>query len=228
MNRVIRACVELGSQNPIVSIHDQGAGGNGNVLKEIVEPIGAKIEVCEQYVGCNSCANFQWQIRKILVGDETLSVLEIWGAEYQEADALLIKPEDMEFFSSLCQREGCPVAYVGVVTGDGRVVVHDEKDDSTPFDLELDHVLGKMPRKTFNSNRMKVDAQPLNLDLKQTSDYNAATKSILDRVLRLLSVGSKRFLVHKVDRSVSGLIAQQQCVGPLHIPLANNAVTAQR
>lgn len=178
--------------------------------------------------GCNSCANFCWQIRKILVGDETLSVLEIWGAEYQEADALLIKPEDMEFFSSLCQREGCPVAYVGVVTGDGRVVVHDEKDDSTPFDLELDHVLGKMPRKTFNSNRMKVDAKPLNLDLKQTSDHNAATKSILDRVLRLLSVGSKRFLVHKVDRSVSGLIAQQQCVGPLHIPLANNAVTAQR
>lgn len=167
------------------------------------------------------------QIRKILVGDETLSVLEIWGAEYQEADALLIKPEDMKFFSSLCEREGCPVAYVGVVTGDGRVVVHDEKDDSTPFDLELDHVLGKMPRKTFNSNRVKVAAQPLSLNLA-VHDHHAAIKSILDRVLRLLSVGSKRFLVHKVDRSVSGLIAQQQCVGPLHIPLANNAVTSQR
>jgi phosphoribosylformylglycinamidine synthase len=173
-----------------------------------------------------------FQIRKILVGDETLSVLEIWGAEYQEADALLIKPEDIEFFSSLCQREGCPVAYVGTVTGDGRVVVHDEKDNSTPFDLELDHVLGKMPRKTFTSNRVKIDAKPLSLSLsleaKTESDHNAATKAILDRVLRLLSVGSKRFLTSKVDRCVSGLVAQQQCVGPLHIPLANNAVIAQR
>ena len=159
-------------------------------------------------------------------------MLEIWGAEYQEADALLIKPEDMEFFSSLCQREGCPVAFVGTVTGDGRVVVHDEKDDSTPFDLELEHVLGKMPRKTFTSHRTAIDAQPLsmNLDIKKsdTNDCSTATKAILERVLRLLSVGSKRFLVHKVDRSVSGLVAQQQCVGPLHIPLANNAVIAQR
>ncbi len=162
-----------------------------------------------------------------MVGDETLSVLEIWGAEYQEADALLIKPEDMTFFSSLCEREGCPVAYVGTVTGDGRVVVHDEKDNSTPFDLELDHVLGKMPRKTFNSNRVKMAGQPLSLQI-DAKDHHAATKAILDRVLRLLSVGSKRFLVHKVDRSVSGLIAQQQCVGPLHIPLANNAVISQR
>ena len=74
VNRVIRALVELGSENPIVSIHDQGAGGNGNVLKEIVHPAGAKIE-----------------IRDVLCGDNTLSVLELWGAEFQENDALLVK-----------------------------------------------------------------------------------------------------------------------------------------
>jgi phosphoribosylformylglycinamidine synthase len=78
VNRVIRACVELGDRNPIVSIHDQGAGGNCNVLKEIVEPAGARIE-----------------IREIPLGDDTLSVLEIWGAEYQENDALLLRPEHM-------------------------------------------------------------------------------------------------------------------------------------
>ncbi|MEJ2548749.1 MAG: AIR synthase-related protein, partial [Gemmatimonadota bacterium] len=88
VNRVLRACVELGERNPIVSIHDQGAGGNCNVLKEIVEPTGARIEV-----------------RAIPVGDETLSVLEIWGAEYQENDALLLRPGDEGLFRDLCERE---------------------------------------------------------------------------------------------------------------------------
>jgi phosphoribosylformylglycinamidine (FGAM) synthase-like enzyme len=81
MNRVIRACVEMGEQNPIVSIHDQGAGGNCNVVKEIIYPAGARVE-----------------IRKILLGDNTLSVLEIWGAEYQEQNALLIRPESADNF----------------------------------------------------------------------------------------------------------------------------------
>ena len=88
LNRVIRACVELGNDNPIISIHDQGAGGNCNVVKEIIYPAGAKIE-----------------IRKIQIGDNTLSVLEIWGAEYQEQNALLIKPDKADIFEELCKRE---------------------------------------------------------------------------------------------------------------------------
>ena len=96
MNRVIRACAELGKRNPIVSIHDQGAGGNGNILKELAEPKGAKLEV-----------------RNILVGDETLSVLEIWGAEYQENNGALIKPEDLTVFDTICKRERCPYSVVG-------------------------------------------------------------------------------------------------------------------
>ncbi|HRR57757.1 MAG TPA: AIR synthase-related protein, partial [Acidobacteriota bacterium] len=130
VNRVIRACVELGDRNPIVSIHDQGAGGNCNVLKELVSPAGAGIE-----------------LRKIIVGDETLSPLEIWVAEYQEQDALLLREEHAAFFEDLCRREKVPVAFVGRVTGDGRIVVYDELDGSTPVNLQLDHVLGKMPRK---------------------------------------------------------------------------------
>ena len=204
LNRVIRACVELGDQNPIISIHDQGAGGNCNVLKEIVEPEGARIN-----------------IRAVPIGDATLSVLEIWGAEFQENNALLIRPEQAGLFTFLCEREKVIFAFVGEVTGDGRVVVYDKQDNSTPVDLELDKVLGKMPQKTFVFNRIPIQTQPLNLP------ENLTVSDALNRVLRLLSVGSKRFLTNKVDRSVTGLVAQQQCVGPLQLPLSNVAVIAQ-
>lgn len=204
VNRVLRACVELGADNPIVSIHDQGAGGNCNVLKEIVEPLGAKIEV-----------------RAMPLGDDTLSVLEIWGAESQEQDALLLRPEHEQLFRDLCAREMAPVAFVGRVTGDGRIVLWDESDDSTPVDLELDAVLGDMPQKTFEMER--VAPQPEALELPE--DLSVA--DALDRVLRLLSVGSKRFLTTKVDRAVTGLVARQPCAGPLQLTVADVAVIAQ-
>ena len=204
MNRVIRACVELGDANPIISIHDQGAGGNCNVVKEIVYPAGAKIE-----------------IRRIQLGDNTLSVLEIWGAEYQEQNALLISPDRAEDFLKICRREKVPCAFIGEITGDGRIVLHDEVDGSTPVDLKLDKVLGEMPRKTFELDRASRKLKPLELP------DGLSVREALDRVLRLLSVGSKRFLTNKVDRSVTGLIAQQQCAGPLQITVSDVAVVAQ-
>ncbi len=204
LNRVIRACVELGDANPIVSIHDQGAGGNCNVLKEIVEPEGARID-----------------IRSVIVGDNTLSVLEIWGAEFQENSALLVRPEHAQLFDALCKREKMLYAFVGEVTGDGKVVVYDSETDTTPVDLELDKVLGDMPQKTFKFDRFPIQTQALALP------NNLTVVDALDRVLRLVSVGSKRFLTNKVDRSVTGLIAQQQCVGPLQITAADVAVIAQ-
>lgn len=203
LNRVIRACCELGDGNPIVSIHDQGAGGNCNVLKEIVEPEGARIE-----------------IREVPIGDETLSVLEIWGAEYQENDALLLKAQDADLFGALCAREKVPWAVVGRVTGDGRIVVHDAEDDSTPVDLALDDVLGDMPQKTFQLERIAPRLEPLRLPVGLT------VRDALDRVLRLVSVGSKRFLTTKVDRAVTGLVARQQCAGPLQLTVADVAVVA--
>lgn len=203
MNRVIRACVELGDRNPIISIHDQGAGGNGNVLKEIVDPLGAKL-----------------LLRKIPVGDPTLSAMEIWGAEYQENNAFLIRQEDFELVQKLSERENCPVSAVGTVTGDGKVIVEDV-DGSTPFALPLSLVLGKMPQKSFSFKTPAKNLQPLVLPANMT------LSDALHRVLRLLDVGSKRFLTNKVDRSVTGLIAQQQCVGPLHTPLADVGVLAQ-
>lgn len=149
-----------------------------------------------------------------------MSVLEIWGAEYQENNALLIRPSDKEIFEAIAKRENCPIRILGEVTGDGRVVVRDSNDGSTPVDLPLELVLGKMPQKTFVDKHVAAKLQPLDFPNGTTAE------AALDRVLRLLSVGSKRFLVHKVDRSVTGLIAQQQCVGPLQIPLANVGVVA--
>jgi phosphoribosylformylglycinamidine synthase len=204
MNRVIRACVEMGADNPIISIHDQGAGGNCNVVKEIIYPAGAKIE-----------------IRKIQLGDNTLSVLEIWGAEYQEQNALLVSLERSGEFLELCRREKVPCAFIGEITEDGYIVLHDETDGSTPVNLHLDKILGDMPRKTFHLNRMKRERAPLLLP------EGLEVRDALDRVLRLVSVGSKRFLANKVDRSVTGLIARQQCAGPLQLTVSDVAVIAQ-
>lgn len=204
LNRVIRACIELGEDNPIVSIHDQGAGGNCNVVKEIIYPAGAKID-----------------IRKIIVGDETLSVLEIWGAEYQEQDAVLINSDKIELLRVICEREKLPFSVIGDITEDGYIVLYDSKEDVIVENLQLQKVLGDMPQKTFNLNRVMPQHDELSFP------SGLSFKEILGRVLRLVSVGSKRFLTNKVDRSVTGLIAQQQCVGPLQLPLSNVSVISQ-
>jgi len=203
MNRVVRACVEMGDDNPIVSIHDQGAGGPANVLKELVEKAGGRID-----------------LRKINSGDPTLSVLEIWVCEFQERNGLLIRPEHLGAFQRICELEKVACEVLGEVTGDGKFTVYDS-DGSTPVNLDLADVLGNMPQKTFSDTRVELVLKPLTLPTGLT------VRQALDRVLRLLSVGSKRFLTNKVDRSVTGLIAQQQCVGPLQLPLADVAVVAQ-
>ncbi|XP_008853975.1 phosphoribosylformylglycinamidine synthase [Nannospalax galili] len=218
MNRVIRACVEAPGGNPICSLHDQGAGGNGNVLKELSDPAGAVIYT----------SRFQ-------LGDPTLNALEIWGAEYQESNALLLRPPHRDFLSRVSARERCPACFVGTVTGDKRIVLVDDREypvgqtgpghasqlpPPTPVDLELDWVLGKMPQKEFFLQREPPVLQPLALPL------GLSVRQALERVLRLPAVASKRYLTNKVDRSVGGLVAQQQCVGPLQTPLADVAVVA--
>ncbi|XP_010242666.1 PREDICTED: probable phosphoribosylformylglycinamidine synthase, chloroplastic/mitochondrial [Nelumbo nucifera] len=213
--RVVRACVEMGENNPIISIHDQGAGGNCNVVKEIIYPKGAEID-----------------IRAIVVGDHTMSVLEIWGAEYQEQDAILVKPESYHLLRSICERERLSMAVIGTISGEGRIVLVDSaavercRSSGLPLpppavDLELEKVLGDMPQKCFEFSRMDQALEPLDI---------APSTMLMDslkRVLRLPSVCSKRFLTTKVDRCVTGLVAQQQTVGPLQLTLSDVAVIAQ-
>ncbi|XP_039297799.1 phosphoribosylformylglycinamidine synthase-like [Nilaparvata lugens] len=189
-----------------------------NVLKELVEPCGAVI--------------FS---NRFTLGDPSISTLELWGAEYQENNALLIKQDDRSLLSTIAHRERCPINFVGTVTGNGKMILSEEKNanskkflDETyykenvtyPFDLDLDIILGKMPQKVFNLERQAVLLKPVSLPM------DIAVEAALDRVLRLPAVSSKRFLTNKVDRCVTGLIAQQQCIGPLHTPLSNVAVTA--
>ena len=213
--RVVRACIEMGEKNPIVSIHDQGAGGNCNVVKEIIYPKGAEID-----------------IRAVVVGDHTMSVLEIWGAEYQEQDAILVRAESREVLESICKRERLSMAVLGTINGEGRCTLIDstakakcEKEGLPPpppaVDLELEKVLGDMPKKTFEFKRVDYAREPLDIAPGVT------LMDSLKRVLRLPSVSSKRFLTTKVDRCVTGLVAQQQTVGPLQITLADVAVIAQ-
>lgn len=206
VNRVVRACVELGAENPILSIHDQGAGGSGNVLKEIAEPAGVDID-----------------LRKMLVGDPSLSVLELWTAEFQENNAVLVESGSLAVFDKICKRERVPYAVVGSITGDGKATVRDTRDGSIPVDVPLEKVLGKMPQKTFKMKRTYTKPPPPLVIASSVTVEFALTSG----VLRLLSVCSKRFLTNKVDRSVTGQIAQQQCVGPFQTPLANFAAIAQ-
>jgi phosphoribosylformylglycinamidine synthase len=202
--RVIRACIELGSENPIISVHDLGAGGDCNALPEIVEPAGAKLS-----------------LREIPVGDKTLSALEIWGNESQEREALLIQRSDLEGFKEICLREGVPVAALGEITGDGKLVVWDEQDGSSPVNLPLKEVLGEIPQKTHKLQKIEEAKRPF------IPPANMIVAEALGLVLRLPSVASKRYLTTKVDRSVGGLIAQQQCVGSNQLTLSDYAVISQ-
>ena len=204
MNRVIRACNEMGDRTLIDVIHDQGAGGPANVLKELVEHAGGRVE-----------------IRNIRVGDPTMSVLEIYVAEYQERNGFLISPANIKSFQAICDREKVACEVLGEVTGDLRFVVHDSRDNSTPVDIAITELLGNIPQKTFNDSRTIPALSPF------VPPVALGVREALHRVLRLVSVGSKRFLTNKVDRAVTGLIAQQQCCGPLQLTVADVAVVAQ-
>lgn len=161
------------------------------------------------------------------LGDPSISTLELWGAEYQENNAILCREEDVALLQKIANRERCPINFVGTVTGNGKIVLSEEDEcmvpnteNRHPVDLDLELVLGKMPQKVFQLEKRAEKWSALNLPEDLTVD------EALDRVLRLPSVASKRYLTNKVDRCVTGLVAQQQCVGPLHTPLADVAVTA--
>ncbi|MFC1984755.1 AIR synthase-related protein, partial [Chloroflexota bacterium] len=194
----------MGDKNPILVAHDQGAGGPGNVLAEIVNPVGGKMD-----------------IRRITLGDPSLAVVDIWCAEYQERCAFLIDPGRINELRAVCRREKANCEVLGEITGDGLVVVYDEEDDSTPVNLPLDRTLGEMPLKSYNLKRIPKKLKPLQIPDELSAEE--ATRLIF----RLPAVGSKGFLVRKVDRSVTGLIAQQQCCGPLQLPVSDVAIVAQ-
>ncbi|CAJ0598234.1 unnamed protein product [Cylicocyclus nassatus] len=171
LHRVVRACAEMGSKNPIKAIHDQGAGGNGNVLKELVEDGGAII----------NASSFE-------LGDDTISARELWTAEYQENDACLVESNALPVMMKISRREKCTVSVVGTVTDEKRVVLKDFNDDGNnrnPVDLDT-KILGERPKKEFHLETTPGNLRRLELPAGLT------VRQALEMVLRLPSVASKR------------------------------------
>ena len=197
----VRALVETG-ENPIISIHDHGAGGHLNCLSELVEETGGTI-----------------YINQLPIGDPTLSSKEIIGNESQERMGLIINPKDQAFLQRIAARERAPMYIVGYVTEDHQFVFIDDKNDCKPIDLHLDALFGSSPKTIMNDKHQEINFESIAFDEKLLHGY-------LEKVLSLEAVACKDWLTNKVDRCVSGRVAQQQTVGELQIPLSNCGVVA--
>ncbi|MGH8703975.1 MAG: phosphoribosylformylglycinamidine synthase, partial [Burkholderiales bacterium] len=200
---VIDRCWQLGAANPILSIHDVGAGGLSNALPELVHAAkrGARLD-----------------LRAAPSEDSGMSPREIWCNEAQERYVLAIAPQDRERFAAICGRERCPWAVLGTATEEGRLLVEDPQLGARPVDMPLDTILGKPPKMLRDVRRGAAALEPLSLD-------GIELKEAAYRVLRHPSVADKTFLVSIGDRTVGGLCARDPFVGPWQAPVADCAVT---
>ncbi|ENM5745078.1 phosphoribosylformylglycinamidine synthase [Vibrio mimicus] len=201
---VIDRCWQLGDKNPIAFIHDVGAGGISNALPELVN---------------DGDRGGKFQLRNVPNDEPGMSPLEIWCNESQERYVLAVAAEDMLLFDAICQRERAPYAVVGEATEERHLTLEDSHFDNTPIDMPMDILLGKPPKMHRDANTLKVSSPALE---RSGIELNEA----VDRVLRLPAVAEKTFLITIGDRSVTGLVARDQMVGPWQVPVANCAVTA--
>ena len=195
----IRALSET-DENPIISIHDHGAGGHLNCLSELVESTGGKIDTS-----------------KLPVGDPTLSQKEIIGNESQERMGLVMKQEHVELLTKIAERERAPIYNIGEATGDMQFTFENSKTGEKAIDWQLGYMFGNPPKTVLEDTTVLPDFDELEYDSK---DINI----LIENVLQLESVACKDWLTNKVDRSVTGRIAKQQGAGKLHLPLNNVGV----
>ncbi|GGA08911.1 phosphoribosylformylglycinamidine synthase [Dyella caseinilytica] len=202
--QVIDACWQRGDKNPIVSVHDVGAGGLSNAIPELLNDAGVGGDIDLSKVPCD---------------DPSLSPMQVWSNESQERYVLGIAPADLPEFEAYCKRERCPYAVVGTATQERVLRVTDPRRNLTVIDLPMDVLFGKAPRMHRDAHRIKprIDLVP---DLS-----GIAMEEALMRVLRLPTVGSKSFLITIGDRTVGGLCARDPMVGPWQVPVADCAVT---
>ncbi len=200
---VIDGCWALGVDNPIALIHDVGAGGLSNALPELVKDGGV---------------GGRFDLRAIPSAESGLAPIEIWCNEAQERYVIALRPERLDAFADLCRRERCPWAVVGKATAEPDLYVADPKLGEAPVDLPLSVLFGKPPKmeRSFET----VQRRPRALDLTGIDPAEAA-----QRVLRFPAVASKSFLITIGDRSITGLVARDQMVGPWQVPVADVAVT---
>ena len=200
---VIDACWALGEHNPIRSIHDVGAGGLSNAVPEILE---------------DNALGGELRLRDVPSDDPGMSPMQIWSNEAQERYVLAVLPGDLGRFHTLCERERCPYAVIGESTEERRLLLADSHFGNEPVHIPMDLLFGKPPKMTRDVQRVATRHQPLALD---DLDVNTA----VDKVLRLPAVAAKHFLVTIGDRSVTGLVARDQMVGPWQVPVADVAMT---
>ncbi|MGE5320685.1 MAG: phosphoribosylformylglycinamidine synthase [Hyphomicrobiaceae bacterium] len=200
---VIDRCWQLGDKNPILSIHDVGAGGLSNALPELVHGGGR---------------GGRFELRAAPSEESGMSPREIWCNEAQERYVLAIPPARLDEFRAICERERCPFAVLGEATEDHHLLVSDSHFQNAPVDVSLDVILGKPPKMTRDVAHQPALPAPLELD-------GIDLKDAIYRVLALPGVASKMFLISIGDRSVGGLTARDQCVGPWQVPVADCAIT---
>ena len=204
---VINGCWQLGAENPILSIHDVGAGGLSNAFPEIVD-------------GAGKGARFE--LRKVALEESGLSPREIWSNEAQERYVLAIAPADLPRFEAICARERCPFAVVGVATDERQLKLVDDEAtgaDEYPVDMPMEVLLGKPPRMHRDVTRVATERAPVDVT-------GIALSAVAVDVLKHPTVGSKSFLITIGDRSVGGTSVRDQMVGPWQVPVADCAVTA--
>jgi phosphoribosylformylglycinamidine synthase len=200
---VINQCIALGDANPILLIHDVGAGGLSNALPEAI---------------AHSHRGGRIDLRKIPSAEPELSPMEIWCNEAQERYVLALVPGTVAQFAALCERERCPFAAVGEITADGRLIVTDPQLNGTPVDMPIEVLLGKAPRMTRDVR--SISRKPADL-----STAGSSIEESLDRLLCLPTIADKSFLITIGDRTVGGLISRDQMVGPWQVPVADAAVS---
>jgi phosphoribosylformylglycinamidine synthase len=197
----IRGLVES-DENPIVSIHDHGAGGHLNCLSELVEETGGLID-----------------LDKLPVGDPTLSAKEIIGNESQERMGLVIGQKDLDTLQKIADRERSPMYTVGEVTGNHRFTFQSKTTGATPMDFAISDMFGSSPKTIMDDKTINRPYTDLSYSSDKIAEY-------LNQVLQLEAVACKDWLTNKVDRCVGGRVAKQQCAGPLQLPLNNVGVMA--
>ena len=200
---VIDRCWQLGDQNPIISIHDVGAGGLSNAFPELVNDAGR---------------GAVFKLREVPLEEHGLNPLQIWCNESQERYVLSILEKDLETFRAICERERCPFAVVGTATDDGHLKVRDDLFSNNPVDLPLNVLLGKPPKTTRTDKTVTPSEKPFN-----AGDIDITEAAY--RVLRLPTVAAKNFLITIGDRSVGGMTHRDQMVGKYQTPVADCAVT---
>ena len=200
---VIDRCWAQGESNPILLIHDVGAGGLSNAVPEAVAHSGRGAVI---------------DLRAILNDEPGMSPMELWCNESQERYVLVVAAESIDGFAALCARERCPFAVIGTLTDDGRLLVRDPQLGDTPVDMPIEVLLGKAPRMTRDVKRLAPATQTFD-----TAGLDAS--EALRRVLRFPAVADKTFLVTIGDRTVGGMISRDPMVGPWQVPVADCGVT---